>query len=87
MRDATIRRTAKFAQLASDPNHASPTVTALKPAKDSEQLRSEMKRRGFTLGGGYGAWKSSTFRIGHMGDMSLQSVEAMLDVLEEVALA
>jgi aspartate aminotransferase-like enzyme len=87
MRDTTIRRTAKFAQLASDPIHASPTVTALKPVKDSELLRSAMKKRGFTLGGGYGAWKSSTFRIGHMGDMSLQSVETMLDALEEVALA
>lgn len=87
MRDATIRRTARFAQLASDPEHASPTVSALKPVKDAEQLRSEMKRRGFTLGGGYGAWKGSTFRIGHMGDMPLQAVESMLDALEEVALA
>ena len=87
MRDLTIKRTAKFAQLASDPTHASPTVSALRPVKDAEQLRSEMKRRGFTLGGGYGAWKASTFRIGHMGDMSVKAVESMLDALEEVALA
>jgi aspartate aminotransferase-like enzyme len=87
MRDATIQRTAKYARLASDRNHASPTVTALIPVLAAESLRAGMKQRGFTLGGGYGEWKSSTFRIGHMGDMSLDSVNAMLDALEEVALA
>jgi aspartate aminotransferase-like enzyme len=46
-----------------------------------------MKQRGLTLGGGYGKWKESTFRIGHMGDISLESLNAMLDVLEEVATA
>lgn len=85
MRDVTIRRTAAYAALASDPAHASPTVTALKPQKNPDEIRNEVKRRGFTLGGGYGEWKSSTFRIGHMGDMSLQSVESMLDALDEVA--
>ena len=85
MRDTTIRRTASYAELASDPAHASATVTALKPRKGPEEIRSAMKQRGFTLGGGYGTWKPTTFRIGHMGDMSLESVEAMLDVLDEVA--
>jgi aspartate aminotransferase-like enzyme len=86
MRDLTIERTADYAALASDRSHASATVSALKPANGSpDDLRNEMKRRGFTLGGGYGAWKSSTFRIGHMGDMPLEAVRDMLDVLEEVA--
>jgi aspartate aminotransferase-like enzyme len=44
-----------------------------------------MKEHGFTLGGGYGAWKETTVRIGHMGDMPLADVAAMLDVLDEVA--
>jgi aspartate aminotransferase-like enzyme len=87
MRDAAITRTAKFAELAADRNHASPTVSAFKPAKPAEDLRAAMKKRGFTLGGGYGDWKNTTFRIGHMGDMSLRSVNTMLDALEEVALA
>ena len=85
MRELTIRRTATYAKLASDPEHASATVTALTPEKSPDDIRNEMKRRGFTLGGGYGAWKASTFRIGHMGDISLASLEAMLDELEEVA--
>ncbi|HMC23658.1 MAG TPA: alanine--glyoxylate aminotransferase family protein [Thermoanaerobaculia bacterium] len=87
MRDLTIRKTATYAKLASDPAHASPTVTALAPVKDPEVIRSEMKKRGYTLGGGYGDWKTMTFRIGHMGDIPLASLDAMLDVLTEVARA
>jgi aspartate aminotransferase-like enzyme len=87
MRDLTIRKTATYAKLASDPAHASATVTALAPVKDPEMIRAEMKKRGFTLGGGYGDWKTMTFRIGHMGDIPLASLEAMLEVLTEVAQA
>jgi aspartate aminotransferase-like enzyme len=50
----------------------------------AEHLRAAMKKRGYTLGGGYGQWKDSTFRIGHMGDMPVEALEAMLDVLAEV---
>ncbi len=85
MRELTIRKTSTYAKLASDPDHASATVTALAPVKDPEAIRSEMKRRGYTLGGGYGDWKTMTFRVGHMGDIPLASLEAMLDVLTEVA--
>ena len=87
MRETTIARTAKFAKLASDRAHASATVSALAPVRPPEELRAAMKRRGFTLGGGYGKWKESTFRIGHMGDITLEALGAMLDVLEEVAAA
>jgi aspartate aminotransferase-like enzyme len=86
MRDITIERTSRFAKLAGDPAHASPTVSALEPVKRPEDLRNEMKKRGYTIGGGYGEWKEKTFRIGHMGDISVDALNAMLDVLEEVAL-
>lgn len=86
MRDITIERTVKYARLASDPAHASMTVSALEPSNvDAEILRYRMKERGFTLGGGYGQWKEKTFRIGHMGDIPIDSLSAMLDVLDEVA--
>jgi aspartate aminotransferase-like enzyme len=85
MRDTTIERTAPYARLAADREHASATVSALLPAKSPDEIRGAMKARGFTLGGGYGKWKESTFRIGHMGDISLESLNAMLDVLGEVA--
>lgn len=85
MREATIARTAKFARLASDRAHASATVSALAPVKSPDEIRTAMKQRGFNLGGGYGQWKATTFRIGHMGDMTLEDVNAMLDELEQVA--
>lgn len=88
MRDITLERTASFAQVAGDRDHASATVSALKPTtKSADAIRNEMKKRGFTLGGGYGEWKESTFRIGHMGDITVEALNAMLDVLEEVASA
>ncbi len=83
--DDILERTAPFAELASDRNHASPTVSALKPQKGAEWVGKEMKKRGFTLGGGYGEWKETTFRIGHMGDITIDSLGAMLDELEKVA--
>ncbi len=85
MRDATIQRTAAYAELASEADHASATVTALIPNRPPDQVRAAMKARGFTLGGGYGKWKETTIRIGHMGDIQLDDVNAMLDVLGEVA--
>jgi aspartate aminotransferase-like enzyme len=85
MRDLTIERVSRHAELAGDREWASPTVSAFRPPGDPERIRSRMKERGYTLGGGYGEWKSSTFRIGHMGDISVEDLEAMLADLDEVA--
>ena len=85
MRELTRERTTNFAKPAGDPTHASATVTALAPVMSAEKIRSEMKKRGYTLGGGYGQWKETTFRIGHMGDMPVEDLKAMLRDLAEVA--
>ena len=85
MRDITIERTSRYAKLAGDPAHASTTVSALEPMKKPDDIRAEMKKRGYTLGGGYGEWKDRTFRIGHMGDITIDDLNGMLDVLEDVA--
>jgi aspartate aminotransferase-like enzyme len=63
------------------------TVSCLKPAPgvSAEALVTRVKERGFTIGGGYGKWKASTFRIGHMGDVDLASLEALLAALDESA--
>ena len=45
----------------------------------------KVKERGFTIGGGYGKWKSTTFRIGHMGDVDLASLDALLSALDASA--
>jgi aspartate aminotransferase-like enzyme len=86
MRELTLERTSSFASLAASREHASVTVSALQPtARGAEDIRNAMKQRGYTLGGGYGKWKESTFRIGHMGDLTMRDLSSMLDVLAEVA--
>src|SRR5438105_2460973 len=56
------------------------TVSCLRPAPgpSAEALVARVKERGFTIGGGYGKWKASTFRIGHLGDVDLASLEYLL---------
>lgn len=85
MRDLTLERTVRYAKIAGDASHASPTVSALEPARSAEAIRVEMKKRGFAIGGGYGEWKDKTFRIGHMGDIPVDALERMLDALDEAA--
>ncbi|HEU5161775.1 MAG TPA: alanine--glyoxylate aminotransferase family protein [Thermoanaerobaculia bacterium] len=86
MRERTLERTAAYADPASNTSALSPSVSALMPERiTSAELLAAMRERGYTLGGGYGKWKENTFRIGHMGDISLEDLDAMLDVLEDVA--
>lgn len=64
----------------------SPTVSAIRlPAGMKPQgFVTEARRLGYTLGAGYGALRDSTFRIGHMGDHTLETVRACLAACEEV---
>ncbi|HEU0012826.1 MAG TPA: alanine--glyoxylate aminotransferase family protein [Longimicrobium sp.] len=64
----------------------SPTVTAIavNGAMPATEICAAMKRRGWTLGTGYGKLKDSTFRIGHMGDHTVEELDALLAELEEV---
>jgi len=63
----------------------SPCVTAVKAGGELATVApKKMKERGYVIGGGYGKLKPTTFRIGHMGDHTLDGLNAMLDVLTEV---
>jgi aspartate aminotransferase-like enzyme len=63
----------------------SPTVTTIRlpAAVTGTEVAARMKRRGYVIGSGYGKLKDATFRIGHMGDHSLDSLNELLNVLEE----
>lgn len=85
MRDMTQERTSPYTDPMADLQHASPSISALRPKSGTPgEITKAMKGRGYILGGGYGQWKDEGFRIGHMGDITLESLAAMLDVLEEV---
>jgi predicted phosphoserine aminotransferase len=64
----------------------SPTVTTiLCPAGwTGPQLAAAVNERGFQIATGYGRMKDETFRIGHMGDHTLDRLEALLDVLKGI---
>lgn len=66
--------------------HRSPTVTTLRMPGDtgSSELVAEMKERGWVIGGGYGKLKESTFRIGHMGDHTVEELDRLLGELGDV---
>lgn len=86
MREITLDRIAAVADPMCPRDIASPSVSALRPRNASpREVLDRMKARGFTLGGGYGQWRDQTIRIGHMGDVDIDSLQAMLDVLVEVA--
>lgn len=66
--------------------YRSPTVTCITtPASmPGSRVAAEAKARGFVIASGYGRLKDSTFRIGHMGDHTVDELEELLGVLEEV---
>jgi aspartate aminotransferase-like enzyme len=87
--EALQKRTAAWAEsrgiaYAAAPGARSLTVSCLKPPAgiDPQAIVKRLSERGWTIGGGYGDWKPSTFRIGHMGevrDSDLGSLLAEID--------
>ncbi len=59
------------------------TCTANTRNIDVPTFLSELGKRGFAIANGYGPLKNKTFRIGHMGDFTLQEVEELLDAMTE----
>jgi predicted phosphoserine aminotransferase len=40
--------------------------------------------QGYTIGSGYGDWKPTTFRIGHMGEVRESDLDALLEVIDQI---
>jgi aspartate aminotransferase-like enzyme len=68
------------------PPFRGPTVTAVKcPAGwTGPQVAAAVKQHGYQVATGYGRMKDDTFRIGHMGDHTLDGLNGLLDVLTDV---
>jgi predicted phosphoserine aminotransferase len=52
--------------------------------RNGGELAKAMTARGFTIAAGYGPLRDSTFRVGHMGDHTVEEVDVLLGNLEEV---
>ncbi|MFO7322521.1 MAG: alanine--glyoxylate aminotransferase family protein [Chloroflexota bacterium] len=63
----------------------SPTVTAVSNDRgiDVNEMAKFMAGKGFTMDKGYGKLKGKTFRIAHMGDMQVATLEEVLSGLDE----
>jgi aspartate aminotransferase-like enzyme len=61
------------------------TVSCLQvpEGKKSQEIVSALKKQGWTIGGGYGALKDKTIRIGHMGDHTLGALDELLVLLAQ----
>lgn len=91
MRDATIdwvedvreRRNVDIGIVAPD-GARSPTVTcvSLPRGLNTKEVREAITKRGFTVGGGYGQLAETTFRVGHMGDHTVEGVRRCLHECE-----
>lgn len=64
----------------------SPTVTCivLPNGLRGSEVNRRMKERGYTIASGYGKLKETCIRIGHMGDHTVDELEALLGILDEV---
>ncbi|MDH3254765.1 MAG: alanine--glyoxylate aminotransferase family protein [Acidobacteriota bacterium] len=61
------------------------TVTCFRPpgAVSAPALVRSAAEAGWTISGGYGEWKPSTVRIGHMGEVQPSDLEGLLAALDE----
>ncbi|MFW6078946.1 MAG: alanine--glyoxylate aminotransferase family protein, partial [Gemmatimonadota bacterium] len=66
--------------------HRSPTVTCVRLPNDTTgpTVCSALRNRGFAVAPGYGSTKDHFIRIGHMGDHTVEELNALLEALEEV---
>ena len=68
------------------PGARSPTVTCVRlpDGRTGPDVVAALKRRGWTIGAGYGKLRDTTIRIGHMGDHTVDGLNALLAELEAV---
>jgi aspartate aminotransferase-like enzyme len=75
--------------LFADQAHASDTVTSAHVPAGLEwsALNDELHARGLQLAGGQGKMKGKLFRIGHLGDVSVDDIVSAIEIIEEGAAA
>lgn len=71
-------------EYASRPGCHSPTVGCFLPPQgvSAPELVKALAAQGLVVGGGYGEWKESTFRIGHMGEVRVGDLDVLFSAIE-----
>jgi aspartate aminotransferase-like enzyme len=83
--DALGERFGPEVRLLAAPGRRSPTVSAITlPARlTSPTLVATVAERGYVIGAGYGRLRDTTFRIGHMGDHTVEGLAGCLAAVED----
>ena len=76
----------KFVEIFSEENYESDTVSTMENSIDIDfaEMVNRMLLNGFRIVNGYGSLANKTFRIGHMGELTLSNLENMLKILTDV---
>lgn len=76
-------------KLFAEPGYYSPTITVIynPPGIKGPIIYEEMRKRGIEIARGYGAVKDVTFRIGHMGYITDEDINALFKTLREVLIS
>jgi aspartate aminotransferase-like enzyme len=69
--------------------YESPTISCINAPTNVEgvEIYQKMREKGFELAKGYGELRNTTFRIGNMGYIEFEDIEAMLKKLETVLMS
>ena len=84
---ATVREWARENfSLFADEQNLSPTVTCINNTKgiSIKGLNEELSKRGAYISNGYGDLKEKTFRIAHMGDLTVEEIKWLLGEIEDI---
>jgi len=68
---------------------ASHTVTCIKNTRklNVAELNNKLGEVGFVISNGYGKLKDKTFRIAHMGDLTLKEIEELLSAIDSILIS
>jgi len=72
--------------LFAEPGYESITLTTVNNTRgiSVSGLNDELGKRGFMISAGYGKLKEQTFRIAHMGDITMQDLDELLGAIDDV---
>jgi aspartate aminotransferase-like enzyme len=74
----------KFNGLLPEPGYRSKTIGVVnRGTLDFDKFHAALKAKGYEISNGYGDVKQTTFRIGHMGDITPAMMKQLLSVMDE----
>ncbi len=77
---------AEYFAVFANPNHLSKTLTVISNTRNISvaDLNKELIERGMQIGNGYGDLKDKTFRIAHMGELTMEDMKEVTSNIEDI---